>query len=147
VGKEEALRMNTTALAWLGDAVYEVYVRKYIVDTGAGHADRLHTASVRFVKAEAQAGILKALLADAESGDGGELGAAASAEGLLDAEERALCRRARNKKSATRPKNADPMDYKWATAFEALLGYYYMTEQTRKLEDVILYALNHIESD
>jgi 23S rRNA maturation mini-RNase III len=37
------------------------------------------------------------------------------------------------------------MDYKWATAFEALLGYYYMTEQTRKLEDTILFALNRIE--
>jgi ribonuclease-3 family protein len=147
VRREEALRMNTTALAWLGDAVYEVYVREYIVSTGIGHADRLHTASVRFVNAGAQAGVLKALLADAEAGGKGELIAAASAEGLLDEDEQALCRRARNKKSATRPKNADPMDYKWATAFEALLGYYHVTEQKRKLEDVILYALNYIESN
>ncbi|MDR3225858.1 MAG: hypothetical protein LBT52_06170 [Clostridiales Family XIII bacterium] len=145
VNKEEALRMNTTALAWLGDAAYEVYVRKYIVDTGVGHADRLHIESVRFVKAEAQARIMKALLAGQADGEIGETNPAARAEGMLDADEQALIRRARNKKNATRPKNADPMDYKWATAFEALLGYYYVTEQTQKLEDVILFALNYIE--
>jgi len=143
--KDAALRMNTTSLAWLGDAVYETYVRKYVVDTGVGHADRLHIASVRFVKAEAQARIMKALLAGATDGEPGETNPAARAEGLLDADEQALIRRARNKKNTTRPKNADPMDYKWATAFEALLGYYYVTEQIQKLEDVILFALNYIE--
>jgi ribonuclease-3 family protein len=132
-GKAEALRMNTAALAYLGDAVYEVYVRKYIVDTGAGHADRLHRAAVRFVNAGAQAAVMKAML-DEEKGI------------VKDDDERALTRRARNRKSATKPKNADPMDYKWATAFEALLGYYYMTEQLRKLEDAILFALSRVES-
>jgi ribonuclease-3 family protein len=146
VNKDEALRMNTTSLAWLGDAVYETYVRKYIVDTGVSHADKLHIASVRFVKAEAQARIMKALLAGQTDGEPGEMNPAATAEGLLDADEQAFIRRARNKKNATRPKNADPMDYKWATAFEALIGYYYVTEQIRKLEDVILFALNYIEN-
>jgi ribonuclease-3 family protein len=131
VGKAAALRMNTTALAYLGDAIYELYVRKYIVDTGVAHADRLHRAAIRFVNAGAQAAVVKALLE--ESGI------------VEDEDEKALARRARNKKSANRPKNADPMDYKWATAFEALLGYYYMTEQTRKLEDTILFALNRVE--
>ncbi|MDR0518736.1 MAG: hypothetical protein LBG82_01585 [Clostridiales Family XIII bacterium] len=146
VNMAAAMRMNTTALAWLGDALYEMYVRKYIVDTGIAHADRLHVESVRFVNAAAQAGIMKALLAAAEGGEPGEMNPAASAEGLLCEEEMALVRRARNKKNSTRPKNADPMDYKWATAFEALLGYYHVTEQERKIEDVILFALNHIES-
>ncbi|MDR0596611.1 MAG: hypothetical protein LBG50_03625 [Clostridiales Family XIII bacterium] len=146
VNKSGALRMSPTSLAWLGDVVYEMYVRKYVVDTGITHADRLHSEAVRFVKAESQAGIMKALLAAAESGEQGEMNPAASAEGLLCEDELALVRRARNKKNATRPKNADPMDYKWATAFEALLGYYYVTEQQRKLEDVILFALNYIES-
>jgi ribonuclease-3 family protein len=132
VGRDEALRMGAAALAWLGDAVYEVYVRKYIVDTGAAHADSLHRAGVRFVKAGAQASVIKAML-DEKNGI------------VADEDERALARRARNRKSVAKPKNADLMDYKWATAFEALLGYYYMTEQTRKLEDAILFALNHIE--
>jgi ribonuclease-3 family protein len=131
VGKAAALRMNTTALAYLGDAIYELYVRKYIVDTGIAHADRLHRAAIRFVNAGAQADVMRALLnAD---------------EIVTDDDERSLVRRARNRKSANKPKNADPMDYKWATALEALLGYYYMTEQTRKIEDIILFALNRIE--
>jgi ribonuclease-3 family protein len=131
VGKAAALRMNTTTLAYLGDALYELYIRKYIVDTGIAHADRLHRAAVRFVNAGAQADVIKALL-DAD-------------EIVTDEDERSLIRRARNRKSASKPKNADPMDYKWATALEALLGYYYMTEQTRKIEDTILFALNRIE--
>ncbi|MDR1292073.1 MAG: Mini-ribonuclease 3 [Clostridiales Family XIII bacterium] len=130
-GKAAALRMNTTALAYLGDAIYELYVRKYIVDAGIAHADSLHRAAVRFVNAGAQATVMKAML-DAD-------------DIVADGDERSLVRRARNRKSASKPKNADPMDYKWATAFEALLGYYYLTEQTRKLEDVILFALNKIE--
>jgi ribonuclease-3 family protein len=131
-GKEEALRMGAVALAYLGDAVYELYVRKYLVDTGGARANSLHRAAVRFVNAGAQAAVIKALLDD-------EYGFA------LTDDERALVRRARNRKGGAKPKNADPMDYKWATAFEALLGYYYLTEQTRKLEDVILFALNRIE--
>jgi ribonuclease-3 family protein len=131
-GKDEALRMSTTALAFLGDAVYEVYVRKYIVDTGIARADNMHREAVRFVNAGAQAVALGAML-DEESGI------------VTDEDERALVRRARNRKTAVKPKNADPMDYKRATAFEALLGYYYVTEQTRKLEDAILFALNRTE--
>ncbi|MDR2162957.1 MAG: ribonuclease III [Clostridiales Family XIII bacterium] len=133
VRKGEALKMNTAVLAYLGDAVYEVYVRKYIVDTGAARANVMHRAAVRFVNAGAQAVVMKAML---DEEDGGV---------ITDEDERVLVRRARNRKSATTPKNADPMDYKWATAFEALIGYYYMTEQTRKLEDTILFALNRIE--
>jgi ribonuclease-3 family protein len=131
-GKDEALRMGAAALAYLGDAVYEVYVRKYLVDTGAARANSLHRAAVRFVNAGAQAAVIRAMLDDESSF-------------ALDDDERALVRRARNRKSAAKPKNADPMDYKWATAFEALLGYYYLTEQTRKLEDAILFALNKVE--
>jgi ribonuclease-3 family protein len=126
-GKDEVLRMNVTALAWIGDAVYETYVRKYIIDTGCARADRLHRAAVRFVKARAQAGVMRAL------------------EGDLPEDEQALVRRSRNKKSASKPKNADPMDYKWSTAFEALIGYYYLTGQTGKLEETVLFALNRIE--
>jgi ribonuclease-3 family protein len=132
VGGAEAMRMNTAALAYLGDAVFELYVRKYIVDAGVSHADRLHRAAVKYVNAGAQAGVIKAML------DG-------RTDILTDEDEKVLARRARNRKSASRPKNADPMDYKWATAFEALLGYYYVTEQTRKIEDTVLFALNMIE--
>ena len=120
---------NTSVLAYLGDAVYELHVRKYMVDTGQIHADRLHTGAVRFVRAGAQATVIKALFPG------------------LPEQEQALVRRARNRKTNTKPRNADPVEYKWATAFEALLGYYYLSEQDQKLEDAILRALSMIEEE
>jgi ribonuclease-3 family protein len=119
--------MHATVLAYIGDAIYEVYIRKYVIDTGIVHADRLHTAAVRFVKASAQAKIMKLMF------DG------------LPEEEQTLVKRARNRKPKTVPKNAEVLDYKWATAFEALLGYYYLTEQKTKLENAILIAINSVE--
>ncbi|MDR1028175.1 MAG: Mini-ribonuclease 3 [Clostridiales Family XIII bacterium] len=124
----DPMKMNTGVLAYLGDAVYELYIRKYVVDTGQIHADRLHTAAVGFVKAEAQATACRGI---AES---------------LPEEERALVRRARNRRGGSASKNADPMDYKWATAFEALIGYYYLSDKTEEMEEVILRAINLIES-
>lgn len=127
VNKDETLRMNTTVLAWLGDAVYEIHIRKYVIDAGLVHADRLHNASVRFVRASAQAQVMKRIL-----------------DGLPEEEQR-LVKRARNHRPKTVPKNADPVEYRWATAFEALLGYYYLTEQTTRLENAIIIAINHAE--
>jgi ribonuclease-3 family protein len=124
VDKEKTLRMHATVLAYIGDAVYEVYIRKYVIDAGYVHADRLHTAAVKFVRASAQAKVMKLMF------DG------------LPEEEQVLVKRARNRKPKTVPKNADVLDYKWATAFEALLGYYYLTEQTIRLENAILIAIN-----
>ena len=119
--------MNTTVLAYLGDAVYELYVRKHVIDTGQIHADRLHTAAVSYVRASAQAEVIRELF-----------------DGLPEDEQR-LVKRARNKKSSSKPKNADPVEYKWATAFEALLGYYYLTDNTAALDHVIGKAIRIIE--
>ena len=84
--------MNTTALAFIGDSVYEVYIRKHVMGKGQVNADVLHREAVRFVRAEAQAGALKLLMDE------------------LPEAELNLVKRARNKKSATKPKNADPVD-------------------------------------
>ena len=119
--------MNTTVLAYLGDAVYELYVRKHVIDTGQIHADRLHTAAVSYVRASAQAEVIRELF-----------------DGLPEEEQR-LVKRARNKRSSSKPKNADPVEYKWATAFEALLGYYYLTDNTDALDHVIGKAIRIIE--
>ncbi len=104
--KRQIFALNTIALAYLGDAVYEVFVRERLMRCSSitNQADRLHKAGVAYVCAAAQAKIIEVLLPD------------------LTEEERALVMRARNHKIATKPKNADPMDYKWATAFEALIG-------------------------
>ena len=63
----------------------------------------------------------------------------------LTEEEAALVRRARNKKSASRPQNADPVLYKWATAFEALIGYLYLTKQEARLRQLVKTAVAQIE--
>lgn len=121
-------QINTTALAYMGDAVYEVYIRRHVMETGHVHVDKLHAMAVPFVKAEGQARAIKYLV-----------------EEFLTEEEKALTKRARNHKIATKAKNATPMDYKWATAFEALLGYLHLKGDVERLEAVIAEAIKYIE--
>lgn len=111
--------MNTVVLAYLGDAVFEMKIREYLVKSGQAHGDMLHASAVRFVNAKAQADVMRSLLDD------------------LPEEEQALVRRARNHRVRTRPKNADLMDYKWATAFEALLGYYHLSGKEAQLSAAV----------
>jgi len=114
--KKEVKQINTTALAYLGDAVYEVAIRKYIMETGQYNADRLHKIAVRYVCAEGQALAIKRLIEE------------------LTEEEQSLVRRARNRKITSKPRNVEPITYKWATAFEAFVGYLHLTEQQERLD-------------
>ncbi len=123
----EILHMNTTALAFLGDAVYEIYVREHLITSIRTGADRLHRAAVKFVRAEAQAQAMKQLLDS------------------LSEEELGLVKRARNKKISTKPKNADPVLYKWATAFEALIGYLYLSGNRSRMEEIIDAAMESVK--
>jgi len=125
--KEEIKQINTTALAYLGDAVYEVEVRRRMMSSGAENVDRLHQMAVRFVRAEGQAYAIKALAPD------------------LTEEEQAIVRRARNRKIASKPKNLDPVIYKLATAFEALVGYLYLNKELERLDFVIGRSMTLIE--
>ncbi|MDR1246547.1 MAG: dihydrofolate reductase [Clostridiales Family XIII bacterium] len=127
--RDEMLYTNTSMLAFVGDAAYELCVRLRVSASGAFHSERLHRDATRYVRASAQASAIKAML------DG------------LPEEERRLVKRARNKRITTKPKNADPVDYKWATAFEALLGYYCLTEQSEKLEAAASAAMRIIDID
>lgn len=121
------IKMDTTTLAFIGDAVYEECIREYVVECGNQKADRLHAQSVRFVNAGSQAKIIKEIF------------------DTLPEDEQGLVKRARNKKTKTKAKNANPVDYKWSTAFEALIGYYKLSGKTNELEDVVLRAINIIE--
>lgn len=126
--------INTTALAYIGDAVYEIYVREHVLEASktqafGAHVDALHKKAVRYVRADGQAKALRRMLK----------------EGFLTAEEEALVRRARNHKSASKPKNADAMDYKYATALEALIGYWYLT--ARSLSDADGAAMQFVDHE
>ena len=115
---QDPKQMNILELAYLGDALYELYVREYVLRTATtSRADLLHKEGVRFVCASGQAEALKAM-AD---------------EGFLTMDETDFTRRAHNHKTATKPKNADPVDYKWATAFEALLGLKHLSGEKDRL--------------
>lgn len=125
--KQDIAYMNTTVLAFLGDSVYETYVRTHVIGKGQVNADLLHRAAVRFVRADAQAFALKAMMDE------------------LTEEEQSLVKRARNKKISTKPKNADPVIYKWATAFEALIGFLYLSENPVRMGELIHRAMGLIE--
>ena len=125
----KAKDINTTALAYIGDAVYEIQVRKHCLDKVSLNVDKLHSAVVKFVRAEGQAKAVKKM----------------AAENFLTEEEMAVYKRARNHKIASKPKNADPVTYKTATGFEALLGWLELEGQKERLEEVISRAVEIIE--
>lgn len=113
-------------LAYIGDAVYEIYVRtRVIAENPNMPAYKLHKQSIKYVKAQAQS---NSMLAVAE---------------LLSEQEEAVFKRGRNAKSATVPKNADLADYRRATGFEALVGYLYLSEEKDRLEQIMKMAYEH----
>ncbi|MCQ2552886.1 MAG: ribonuclease III [Clostridia bacterium] len=117
------LQLNVLSLAYMGDAVWEQYVRAQVIEMlpDANHADYLHKEGVKYVNANAQAFAVKTLIDD----------------GLLSEDEVALIKRARNHKTATKAKNADAITYKWATAFEAYLGFLFLSEDTNRLNEIM----------
>ena len=102
-------------LAFIGDAVYEVYVRARILAEANTSANALHKKAIGYVKASAQAGAAKQMM------------------DTLSDDELAAFKRGRNAKSATVPKNADVTDYRYATALEALFGYLYLSGENELL--------------
>lgn len=112
--------LNTTALAYLGDAVYEVIIRGMILEKFPQDAGKAHKHAVKYVSAEGQARAARQLIA----------------EGFLSEEEEALLKRARNHRSMSRPQHADPRDYKYATGFEALLGYLHLAGKQGRIREI-----------
>ncbi len=121
--------VNTTVLAYVGDAVYETYIRSHVLKTGKPHVDVLHNLAVKYVRADAQAMAIKKLFDS------------------LSQEEQRLVKRARNHKSMSRPKNTDIITYKWATALEALIGRLYLNEDTERLEEIISMIIAFVENE
>lgn len=114
------------ALAFLGDAVYEMHVRSKILSNTNAPADVLHKMAVKYVKAAAQCEAFDRI------------------ERLLTDEEITVFKRGRNAKTNTKAKNAGLAEYKKATGFEALLGYLYLEGKTDRL-DYLLQACGEFE--
>lgn len=108
-------------MAYLGDALYDLHVRKNLLARG-GRVHALHREAVRLVCAHAQAEALERVFP------------------ALTEAELAVVRRARNAHQAP-PRNANPAEYHRATALEALMGYLYITGQSQRLEEMLSLAL------
>lgn len=117
-------------LAYIGDAVYEVYVRNHLIRTGGNQpVEKLHKKATCYVKAAAQA---------------------AAAEHLhpqWTEEEQDIYRRGRNAKSHTLPKNADPGDYRRATGFEAVMGWLSLKGENDRLQQLMEAAVTYLEEE
>lgn len=117
--KTEVNLMSPLTWAYIGDAVYELYIREHLVQTTNLKPHKLHIESIKHVKAGAQAKILKEL------------------EEFLSEEEKDIVRRTRNTENHHVAKNANPTDYMYSTAFEGLIGYLYLSGQKERLEELL----------
>lgn len=122
--------LNSLALAYIGDAIYEVYVRHHLLAGGSIRPNQLHNQAKRYVSAKAQASILHHLN---------------SLDFFSEAEE-AVIRRGRNAKSGTIPKNTDVQTYRYSTAYEALLGHLYLEKEHQRLDEIIQVSIEFIKS-
>ena len=123
---DEVNQMSPLVWAYIGDAVYELYVRANLVEKTDYKPHKLHIESIKYVKARAQANILKEL------------------EPCLTDEEKEIVRRGRNAQNHHLPKNADVQEYMYSTAFERLIGYLYLTKQNDRLYEILKKCIENI---
>lgn len=123
---EQPAGLSPALLAYVGDAVFEVYVRSVLAAEWAGKMDAMHNQAVSSVKAQAQARMLKVI------------------EDMLDEQERDIVRRGRNSKAGHVPKNAAMMDYRYSTGFESLIGYLYLGGNENRLNQILEQLKGHI---
>lgn len=130
MNRTELITMSPLVLAYIGDTIYESYIREYLIRKNINKkVNDLHKSAVKYVKAKAQATIMHEL------------------ESELTEEELRIYKRGRNQKSHTSPKNADIIDYKHATGFEALVGYLYLRNEKERLDYIISKGINIIEDN
>ena len=128
--KIKLITMSPLVLEYLGDTVYESYIREHLIRQNINRkVNNLHKLAIQYSKAKAQATIIHEL------------------EDELTEEEMKIFKRGRNQKSHTAPKNADIIDYKYATGFEALIGYLYLSEDKERLEYIVKKGIEIIERD
>ena len=127
----EPEKLNVLALAYMGDAVWEQFVRERVISSlpSANRADLLHKKGIHYVNANSQAKVIRQFMDDS----------------VLTEAESDIVHRARNHRTATKAKNADPVVYKWATGFEALLGFLFLSGDSERLNDLMERAAQLLE--
>lgn len=115
----EVKMLSPLVWAYVGDAVYELYIRNKLIENSNAKPHKLHIESIKYVKAGAQAKILEKL------------------NDVLTEEEKDIVRRGRNTQNHHTAKNSSVAEYSYSTAFEALIGYLYLTKQDERLEEIL----------
>ena len=129
INKEEAdiNQMSPLTWAYVGDCVFELYIRTKLVDTTNLKPHNLHIKAIKYVKAKAQAEMLNNIYED------------------LTEEEKDIVRRGRNAENHHLPKNANIQEYMYSTAFEALIGYLYLCKKIRRVKEIIEIAVKTLD--
>ena len=122
--KEEINLLSPLTWAYIGDCVYELYIRTSLVNKTNLKPHKLHIETIKYVNAKSQAKFLENI------------------QNKLTEEEKDIVRRARNAKNHHLPKNVEVQEYKLATAFEALIGYLFLTKNYERIEEIINENIN-----
>ena len=117
--------INVLVLAYLGDTIYENYVRKYLINKNIGNVDSLQKEAVNYVSAKNQASFLLKMMD----------------EGFFIDLEINVIKRARNYKTTSHPKNCDIVTYKYATGLESLIGYLELDNKRERIDEIMNYIL------
>ena len=123
-------QLNGIALEYLGDSVYEVFIRKHLLNLGINKPNRLQKTARKYVSAKAQAALIQLMLED----------------GILTEEEDAVFKRGRNAKSYTHAKNTSVLTYRFSTGFEAMMGYLSLTQQNERLAELAQWCIEQVEA-
>lgn len=116
------------ALAYIGDGVYEIFVRTYVINKGNRQVNKMHKASRELVRASTQARLYFLI------------------EEMLTEEEDRVLKRGRNAKSVSAPKNGDITEYRHATGLEALIGYLYIEGRIERIKELIDTGLERLSA-
>ena len=116
--------MSPLTWAYVGDCVYELYIRTMLINKTKLKPHKLHIETIKYVRAQAQAKFLKKIYED------------------LTEEEKDIVRRGRNAENHHLPKNCDVQDYMHSTAFEALIGYLYLTKNEKRIKELLKNCLD-----
>ena len=123
----KTIEINSLVLAYLGDSIYENYIRLFLIKKGINHVKELQEKSINYVSAKSQSRILKELLN----------------KNIFNELELDVLKRARNTKTNSHPKNTDIITYKEATALEALIGYLKLENNIERIEELMNIILNN----
>lgn len=117
--------INALVLAYLGDSIYELKIREYLISKGIAKVKDLQKESIKYVSANSQANFLKEMMDNNYFND----------------EELKIIMNARNHKNNHKPRNCDIITYKYATGFEALIGYLYLNDNKERISNIMNYIL------